>query len=80
MIRHEIAALVRGALTSAQHKGTLAESPSPDVIIERPQRPEHGDYATSAPLRPGPRRESSTAGYRPRDRGGDAGTSGHRGG
>ena len=51
MIRHEIAALVREALTSAQRKGTLAESPPPDVIIERPQRPEHGDYATSAPLR-----------------------------
>ena len=51
MIRHEIAALVREALTAAQRKGTLAEVPPPDVIIERPQRPEHGDYATSVPLR-----------------------------
>ena len=51
MIRHEIAALVREALTSAQRKGTLADAPSPDIVIERPQRPEHGDYATSAPLR-----------------------------
>ena len=51
MIRDEIAALVREGLAAAQRKGTLAEAPPPDVIVERPQRPEHGDYATSVPLR-----------------------------
>ncbi|HWO94640.1 MAG TPA: arginine--tRNA ligase [Dehalococcoidia bacterium] len=51
MIKHEIAALVREAIASAQRSGSLAEVPMPDVVIERPQRPEHGDYATSVPLR-----------------------------
>ncbi len=51
MIKHEIAALVRSAIEAAQRTGTLADIPPPDITIERPQRPEHGDYATNVPLR-----------------------------
>ncbi len=51
MIKHEIAELVRQAIEAAQREGSLAEAPPPDIVIERPQRPEHGDYSTNVSLR-----------------------------
>ena len=50
MIRDEIARAVEQALAAAQEAGELPEVALPDVVIERPQRAEHGDYATSLPL------------------------------
>ncbi|MEX0785638.1 MAG: arginine--tRNA ligase, partial [Dehalococcoidia bacterium] len=51
MIKHEIARLVAEASRNAQEAGELPAVVLPDNLIERPQRPEHGDYATSLPLR-----------------------------
>ena len=35
----------------AQLKEVLPQGPIPEVVVERPQNPEHGDFATSLPLR-----------------------------
>lgn len=51
MIRDELATLVYRATRKAQRKGSLPKTEIPEVVIERPRRPEHGDYATSQPLR-----------------------------
>ncbi|MGB2694109.1 MAG: arginine--tRNA ligase [Dehalococcoidia bacterium] len=51
MIKDEIASLVEQAVERAKQAGDLPAVPLPDIVIERPQRPEHGDYATSLPLR-----------------------------
>ncbi len=51
MIKDEIARAVEEAVTRAQEAGELPAVALPEVVIERPQRPEHGDYATSLPLR-----------------------------
>ena len=51
MIKNEIETLVRNAVQRAQQAGELPQVPAPEPLIERPQRPEHGDYASSVPLR-----------------------------
>ncbi|TMB98802.1 MAG: arginine--tRNA ligase [Chloroflexi bacterium] len=51
MIKHEIEALILGSVRAAQHAGELPPLPVPEAPIERPQRPDHGDYASSLPLR-----------------------------
>jgi arginyl-tRNA synthetase len=51
MLRDELAELVYKATRKAQRKGSLPKTDIPDVLIERPRRAEHGDYATSQPLK-----------------------------
>ncbi len=51
MIRDELAALVATALEGAQQAGDLPEFAAPEVELEHPQRPEHGDYSANLPLR-----------------------------
>jgi len=51
MIRDEIAELIYKATRKAQRKGSLPRTEIPEVLIERPRRAEHGDYATSLPLK-----------------------------
>ena len=51
MIRDEIADLIYKATRKAQRKGSLPRTDIPEVLIERPRRAEHGDYATSLPLK-----------------------------
>ena len=51
MIREEMRALVVAALEAAQAAGELPPFAAPEVLIEHPQRPEHGDYAANLPLR-----------------------------
>jgi arginyl-tRNA synthetase len=51
MIRQEIARLVSEAAQEAREAGALPSVALPEVEIERPQRPDHGDYATSMALR-----------------------------
>jgi arginyl-tRNA synthetase len=51
MIKDEIAALLATAVAEAQSAGTLPSVAVPDAPVERPQRPEHGDYASSLPMR-----------------------------
>ncbi len=52
MIRDEIGLMVAQAAEAAQEAGDLPAVALPEpAAIERPQRAEHGDYATSLPLR-----------------------------
>ena len=52
MILKEILAdLVTQAAEKAQQSGKLPTVTLPSSIIERPQKPEHGDYASSLPLK-----------------------------
>ncbi len=51
MIKHDIEELVRSAVRRAQDAGQLPPLAVPDAMVERPQRPDHGDYASSLPLR-----------------------------
>ena len=51
MIRDELADLIFKAARKAQRKGDLPRTEIPEVVIERPRRSEHGDYATSLPLK-----------------------------
>ena len=51
MIRDELAELVARALTAAQAAGELPEFAAPEVELQHPQRPEHGDYSANLPLR-----------------------------
>ncbi|MBI4332896.1 MAG: arginine--tRNA ligase [Chloroflexi bacterium] len=51
LLRNKIAGLVGQALKEAQEKGTLPRVALPEVTVEHPQNPEHGDYATGLPLR-----------------------------
>ena len=46
-----IAEMVKGALEQARRDGFLHLDTIPDVQVERPSNPEHGDFATSLPLR-----------------------------
>jgi arginyl-tRNA synthetase len=46
----EIEKLVQEAIRAAQEDGDLPAFEMPELVVERPQRPEHGDYATTAPL------------------------------
>ncbi len=51
MIRDELAGLIYRATKKAQRKGSLPKTDIPEPVIERPRRAEHGDYATSQPLK-----------------------------
>ena len=51
MLRNELDKLVRLAAMRAQEAGDLPVTDIPDVVIERPKRAEHGDYACSLPLK-----------------------------
>ena len=51
LIRENIAQLVRQALTDAQTADALPSVAVDEVAIERPQNPEHGDFASSLPLK-----------------------------
>lgn len=51
IVRDRIAELVMQALNAAQDADQLPSIPVEDIAIERPQNPEHGDFATSLPLK-----------------------------
>ncbi len=51
MIRDAIATLVRDAAAAAQREGEIPAVTLPEVLIERPQRAENGDYSSSLPMR-----------------------------
>ena len=50
-VRSHITHLVTRALEEAQRGGHLPPAPAENPAIERPQNPEHGDYACSLPLK-----------------------------
>ncbi len=51
IIKDKIDRMVREASQEAQDKGLLPQVTLPDVLVERPQNPDHGDYAATAPLK-----------------------------
>ena len=50
-IRAEISHLVRAALNTARESGALPEADVDDLAIERPQKPENGDYSCSLAMK-----------------------------
>ncbi len=50
MIRNEIIDLLTKAIKKAQKKGDLPKFDLPEVVLERPKDPSHGDYATPVAL------------------------------
>ena len=50
-IRDEIGGIVQAALAEAQEAGALPPADGVDAAVERPQKAEHGDFASSLPLR-----------------------------
>lgn len=50
-VRQEIADLIDAAARAAQEAGEIPPVVLPEPAVERPSRPEHGDYASSLPLR-----------------------------
>ncbi|OGO46450.1 MAG: arginine--tRNA ligase [Chloroflexi bacterium RBG_16_64_32] len=51
MVKHELERLISEAVRKAQAAGDLPAVAVPDAPLERPQRPEHGDYASSLAMR-----------------------------
>ena len=51
LIRDTIGSLVADAVRSAQEKSLLPQFELPELSIERPQNPDHGDYASSLPMK-----------------------------
>jgi len=51
MIRRRIIELLTQAANEAQKSGKLPSVALPEITIEHPQNPEHGDYASSFPLK-----------------------------
>ena len=50
-IKHKLIEALQQAARDAQREGVLTGAALPEVVIERPQNPEHGDYASSLPLK-----------------------------
>ena len=51
MLKQRLVELLTQAASEAQRSGKLPSVTLPEVVIERPQNPEHGDYASSFPLK-----------------------------
>jgi arginyl-tRNA synthetase len=51
VMKHKLAKALEQAARKAQQEGLLAASALPEIIVERPQNPGHGDYASSLPLK-----------------------------
>ena len=51
LVRDEVRDALAQALTAAQERGALPRLPGTEIAVERPQKPEHGDYASSVALR-----------------------------
>ena len=51
MLKQKLVELLAQAASRAQQSGKLPPTTLPEITIERPQNPEHGDYASSFPLK-----------------------------
>ncbi len=51
MLKQKLIELLTRAAVEAQQSGKLPSVALPEVVIERPQNSEHGDYASSLPLK-----------------------------
>jgi arginyl-tRNA synthetase len=51
VIKQRLIELIAQAVSKAQESGKLPSVALPEIAIEHPQNPEHGDYASSLPLK-----------------------------
>src|SRR4030066_175286 len=51
MLKQKLIELLTKAVVDAQQSGKLPSVALPEIVVERPQNPEHGDYASSLPLK-----------------------------
>jgi arginyl-tRNA synthetase len=51
VIKQRLVELIAQAVSKAQESGKLPSVTLPEIAIEHPQNPEHGDYASSLPLK-----------------------------
>jgi len=51
MLQETISKLLQYAVEEAQRRGVLPQVGVPEVAVEHPQNPDHGDYASSLPLK-----------------------------
>lgn len=51
LVKDTVAAMVAAALEQANRDGVINVDAVPDIEIERPNNPDHGDFATNLPLR-----------------------------
>ena len=51
LVRDDVRDALAAALDDAQARGALPRLPGAEITVERPQNPEHGDYASSVALR-----------------------------
>ena len=51
LLKHHIAQLVQESVEKAQQLGLIPHFSIPEIQMERPQSTEHGDFATSLPLK-----------------------------
>jgi arginyl-tRNA synthetase len=51
MVKQRLIELLTQAASQAQKTGKLPSVTLPEITVERPQNPEHGDYASSFPLK-----------------------------
>ena len=51
MVKKRLATCLQQAVTEAQREGSLVAVTLPEVVIEHPQNPEHGDFASGLPLK-----------------------------
>ncbi len=51
MLKQTITGLLAQAIAKSQQEGKLPAISLPEIVIERPQKPEHGDYACSISLK-----------------------------
>ncbi|GAI92854.1 unnamed protein product [marine sediment metagenome] len=51
IVKQRLTELLTQAASEAQQLGKLPSVALPEVAVERPQNPEHGDYASSFPLK-----------------------------
>ncbi len=51
LVRDDVRNAIAAALDDAQARGALPRLPGAEISVERPQNPEHGDYASSVALR-----------------------------
>jgi arginyl-tRNA synthetase len=51
MVKKELSSCLAQAVSEAQQSGDLASANLPDVLVEHPQNPEHGDFASGLPLK-----------------------------
>ncbi len=51
MVKQKLIEMLTQAASQAQQLGKLPSVALPEVAVERPQNPEHGDYASSFPLK-----------------------------